>query len=57
MNMRNTVQCSGSIITPAGGDENDDHYPAGFFMPWDGERWMNFVCILANLHFVVLRFP
>ena len=25
MNMRNTVQCSGSNSNPAGGDENDDH--------------------------------
>ena len=29
MNTRNTVQCSGSY-NPAGGDENDDHAPAGF---------------------------
>ena len=77
--MRNTVQCSGSKVKPAGGDENDDHRLQDFFMPivgkgnsptacWSfptcgrvatlrGERWVNFVCILANLHFVVLRFP
>ena len=28
-----------------------------FFYALRGERGMNFVCILANLHFVVLRFP
>ena len=38
MNMRNTVQCSGSIITPAGDDENDDHRPAGFFYAHCRER-------------------
>ena len=32
MKLRNTVQCSGSKVKPAGGDENDDHHPAGFFL-------------------------
>ena len=35
MNMRNTVQCSGSY-NPAGGDEYDDHHPAGFFFALRG---------------------
>ena len=46
MNMRNTVQCSGSIITPADGDENDDHPSAGFFITWSIKN--TGVCVLLT---------
>ena len=45
MNMRNTVQCSGSN-NPAGDDENDDHPSAGFFITWSIKN--TGVCVLLT---------
>ena len=48
MNTRNTVQCSGSIINPAGGDENDDHTPAGIFIKTWSKKTQGFAFWLDN---------
>ena len=46
MNMRNTVQCSGSKINPAGGDENDDHRLQDFYSRVSLEMLSLYYCLV-----------